>query len=78
MATAKDGTAAVLGEADATCPRITDVEAFKAHKSLLLKQKLASFRDQLMELSPEEQAQLYRSIGGAPFLVIGPIFIFHF
>ena len=75
---AKDGTAAVLGKADDTCPRITDPEGFRAHKSPLLKQKLASFRDQLMELSPEEQAQLYRSIGGAPVLVIGPIFIFHF
>ena len=49
-------TAQNLGAADPTCPLITDAAAFKAHKSPMVKSKLAAFRDQLMALPAEEQA----------------------
>ena len=49
-------TAQNLGPEDPTCPLIADAAAFKAHKSPLVKSKLAAFRDQLMALPAHEQA----------------------
>ena len=63
-------TAQALGDADTTCPNISDAAAFKAHKSPMLKNKLASFRDQLMLLELAEQAYCDRPLGICFYFVV--------